>query len=110
MGLLVTGGMGDRIYQSLTARNDGVQRPEFRLPIMMATNFLIPIGLLLYGWSAQAKAYWFVPILGTSLYGLGFVAALVRLSPRPFHLPPDPFLKGASLSSMKLTSPTLLFL
>ena len=37
------------------ARNDGVMKPEHRLPPMILGGILMPAGLFLYGWTAQAK-------------------------------------------------------
>jgi len=56
---------------------DGPMKPEHRLPVTKWTVFLVPIGLFWYGWSAQAEAFWLVPILGTSLIGAGAFCTFV---------------------------------
>lgn len=38
---------------------------------MMYTSPLIPIGFLLYGWTAENRVHFIVPILGTFIIGLG---------------------------------------
>ena len=34
---------------------------------------MIPIGLFIYGWTAYYHVHWIVPIIGTSLVGLGLL-------------------------------------
>lgn len=47
----------DRIYQRLKLQNNDIGRPEFRIPLTFVGSCLIPIGLLCYGWSVEAKTY-----------------------------------------------------
>ena len=61
----------------------GTMKPEYRLPFMMYLTPMIPIGFFWYGWSAKAQTHWIVPIMGTSLIGIGSLSVLVSpvLSP-----------------------------
>lgn len=68
IGLIAFGMYSDKHLQS-QARG-GEMKPEYRLPLMWPAVFLLPAGLILYGWSAQYKVHWFVPILGTALQGV----------------------------------------
>lgn len=52
------------MYRRLKARNNGVGRPEFRVPMMIPCAVLLPIGLLWYGWSAQGRVFWIMPDIG----------------------------------------------
>lgn len=54
----------DKQYRRLTAKNDGVPMPEFRLPVANVGAVCIPVSLLWYGWSVQAHTYFLVPIIG----------------------------------------------
>ena len=54
----------DKQYRRLTAKNDGVPMPEFRLPVANVGAVCIPASLLWYGWSVQAHTYFLVPIIG----------------------------------------------
>ncbi|KAG9050848.1 hypothetical protein FS837_001958 [Tulasnella sp. UAMH 9824] len=47
----------DLIYKRLKARNGGVGTPEMRMPLMMFMSVLLPVGLVIYGWSAQVDHY-----------------------------------------------------
>lgn len=44
---------------------------------------LLPIGLLMYGWSAQEHNYVLVPIIGSAFVAMGIFVAFVR----PTHHP-----------------------
>jgi MFS family permease len=54
----------DKQYRRLTAKNNGVAMPEYRMPVANVGAVCIPIGLLWYGWAVQAHAYFLVPIIG----------------------------------------------
>jgi hypothetical protein len=60
----------DRIYVRLRVYNDGVGRPEYRLPLTIVTAFLIPLSVALWGWTAQNQ--WPVALLLFSVGLLGF--------------------------------------
>ncbi|KAM0145015.1 hypothetical protein ACHAQE_003740 [Botrytis cinerea] len=63
----------DRIYRALKARNNGVGKPEFRVPLMIPGALLVPVGLFWYGWSAQAKTHWIVPNIGAAIFAAGTI-------------------------------------
>ena len=46
-------------------------KPEDRLPLMLGSCPTIAAGMFWYGWSAQAKTHWIVPIIGSAFVGLG---------------------------------------
>ena len=61
----------DKIYRRLTAKNNGVNLPEYRIPMANVGAVCLPISLLWYGWSVQENAHYIVPILGTVPFGIG---------------------------------------
>lgn len=63
----------DRIYRALKKRNNGVGKPEFRVPLMIPGALLVPIGLLWYGWCAQAHTHWILPNIGTAIFAAGVI-------------------------------------
>jgi hypothetical protein len=81
-GLGVSGATSDLILKKLTARNGGVAKPEFRLPAMIPAACVIPIGLFIYGWTAQYAVHWIAPIIGTCFVGLGLISTFVSCSLR----------------------------
>lgn len=75
VGVSIFGFASDRILRS-KSRN-GEMKPEYRLPLMTPGAFLIPASLFVYGWTAEKQVFWLVPILGTSLLGLGLNTTFV---------------------------------
>ncbi|KAM5541894.1 hypothetical protein V8D89_004623 [Ganoderma adspersum] len=63
----------DIVYRRLKAKNGGVGEPEFRLPCIFPGTILLPVGLLIAGWGAQARTHWIVPDIGFALIGAGIV-------------------------------------
>lgn len=57
--------------------SQGTFKPEHRLPCMCVGGFCLPVGLFWYGWSAQEKTHWIVPILGTGVIGFGLLNAFM---------------------------------
>ncbi|KAI4160852.1 MAG: hypothetical protein LQ342_005377 [Letrouitia transgressa] len=76
-GLALCGAVSDRLVVSLTKRNGGTAKPEYRLPTMFIGAWIVPIGLFLYGWTADKKVHWIAPIIGTGLVGAGMFAVFM---------------------------------
>ncbi len=76
IGLIVgaqsAGKLLDWLYKTLKERSkDKKGCPEFRVPILFASTFLISGGLFMYGWSAEAHTHWIVPNIGAVIFGAG---------------------------------------
>lgn len=91
VGVIIFGISSDRRLKKAQACNMEM-KPEYRLHIMIPGGFCIPIGLFIYGWTAEKHVFWFVPLLGTALAGAGIMAYFVRIassadltSPRSSH-------------------------
>ncbi|KAJ5724131.1 major facilitator superfamily domain-containing protein, partial [Penicillium malachiteum] len=78
IGLLIVG----RAVNKIAARHSAEGRfsPESRLPPMIYGCWAIPVGLFWYGWSAEAKVHWIMPIIGTGIFGFGLVAVFASVS------------------------------
>lgn len=61
----------DTIYNSLTAKNNGESKPEFRLPLANVGSVSIPIGLFWFAWAVEYHLHWFPTILATFFFGIG---------------------------------------
>ncbi|KAJ5502731.1 hypothetical protein N7463_005605 [Penicillium fimorum] len=68
LGSQVCGFLADPVYRALKKKHDGNGRPEFRVVLMFPASILAPVGLLWYGWAAQAVTHWIVPDLGIALF------------------------------------------
>ena len=72
IGMQSTARLNDAIYKRLKYKSDDkLGQPEFRLPLMVPGGILLPLGLLLYGWSAQAHLHWIMPNIGIAIFGMG---------------------------------------
>ena len=79
IGLAFFASTSDKKLKKRAAANGGVMTPEMRLPFLLHTSFFAPAGLLLYGWSAEYKIQWIVPILGTCLISIGMICAFMPI-------------------------------
>jgi len=70
-GTVIVGATSDRLLKKKAA--GGEMKPEYRLPFMIPGAFAIPMGLFIYGWTAQYHVFWFVPIFGTAFVGFGLI-------------------------------------
>ncbi|KAE8382504.1 MFS general substrate transporter [Aspergillus bertholletiae] len=61
-------------------RRRNFNEPENRLALMAIFCPILPVGYFWYGWSADKVTHWIVPIIGTSLIGLGTLFTLVTAS------------------------------
>ncbi|KAG9236349.1 MFS multidrug transporter-like protein [Amylocarpus encephaloides] len=73
LGTQVCAPTQDKIYKELKKRNGGVGKPEFRVPLMIPGALLVPIGLFIYGWTAQAKTHWIAPNIGAAIFSAGVI-------------------------------------
>ncbi|KAF8887590.1 multidrug resistance protein 4 [Infundibulicybe gibba] len=69
----------DQVYQYLAEKSGGKGKPEMRIPALFFGSFFIPIGLFWYGWSAQAKIHWIMPIIGTGIFGFGMMTTFLPI-------------------------------
>jgi multidrug resistance protein len=75
-GAPICGKSSDKMYQYFKSKDPrGQGKPEYRMPIVIPFSFLVPIGLLIYGWSAQYFVHWIVPDIGLFFFGMGTIAA-----------------------------------
>ncbi|KAF2785975.1 MFS general substrate transporter [Melanomma pulvis-pyrius CBS 109.77] len=55
-------------------------KPEDRLVPMVAGGVVVPIGLLVYGWTAQMRAHWMLPVVGLAICGFSVATTLISSS------------------------------
>jgi multidrug resistance protein len=76
LGSQVCAPLQDRIYAALKRRyvpDGGPGRPEFRVPLMVPASLLVPIGLFIYSWTAEAGTHWIGPNIGSAIYATGTI-------------------------------------
>lgn len=79
MGVVVCALTLDRLLKRKLQHSPAAPQPEARLPPMVLGALLIPIGLFLYGWTAQYHIHYIVPIIGTATVGFGFFVTTIPL-------------------------------
>ncbi|KAK5075024.1 hypothetical protein LTR64_001229 [Lithohypha guttulata] len=80
IGLAINGLASDRILKRLAKRkNHGESKPESRLLIMGFLGPLAPVGLVIYGWTAEHMLHWIVPLFGTALVGIGLISSFLGI-------------------------------
>ncbi|KAJ7778291.1 multidrug resistance protein 4 [Mycena metata] len=84
------------LYSRLAEKNGGVGEPEMRIPFIFIGSIFVPIALLWvvfalfykitlttvlswYGWSAEAKAHWIMPVIGSGLFGFGMMTTFLPI-------------------------------
>jgi len=79
-GILYVGNLSDRNLRRQAASGKPIT-PETRLPlvIILPGALAFPIGLFLYGWSAEARLHWVVPLIGTAVTGFGSILLFVAI-------------------------------
>lgn len=51
-----------------------------RMPLMMVTSLFVPVGLILYGWTADKHVFWLVPDIGVGIFAFGSPSLPLPLS------------------------------
>ncbi|BAE60182.1 unnamed protein product [Aspergillus oryzae RIB40] len=76
LGSQICARLNDLVYRRLKARNSGTGRPEFRTPLLAIAAILNPVGLFIYGWTAQTHCHWIAPNIGAMLLAMGNIVAM----------------------------------
>lgn len=58
----------DHLYKHLSTKH-GRRRPEYKLPLMMITVFVLPAAMILFGWTSQYRQVWIAPDIGLFFIG-----------------------------------------
>ncbi|QGA12702.1 hypothetical protein EYB26_000346 [Talaromyces marneffei] len=73
IGSQISARLIDLVYRRLKARNGGVGAPEFRTPLLGIGALAIPIGLFIYGWTAEYRTHWIAPNIGAVIFSIGAI-------------------------------------
>jgi multidrug resistance protein len=73
LGMMTVGTTSDKYVARQAAKNGGQRRPEDRIILTPIGSLLMPAGLFIYGWTAQYKVHWIVPIISEGIIGLGLM-------------------------------------
>lgn len=70
-GVCIFSVTSDRHLKKMAAKEGAGMKPEYRLHELPFGAILMPAGFFIYGWTAQYRVHWIVPILAHVLIGLG---------------------------------------
>ena len=73
VGSQITSRVNDWLYRRLKKKNGGKGIPEFRVPLMIPSAILLPVGFFWYGWSAEARLLWIMPDIGASILAASMI-------------------------------------
>ncbi|KAL5357405.1 major facilitator superfamily domain-containing protein [Aspergillus floccosus] len=65
----------DQMYRTLKARNNGIGKPEYRMPSLAVGSVISTIGLFWYGWSI-GHTHWIMPNIGALIFTAGTISCL----------------------------------
>ncbi|GES64978.1 major facilitator superfamily domain, general substrate transporter [Aspergillus terreus] len=75
VGLFLNLRLVDKMYRTLKARNNGIGKPEYRMPSLAAGSVISTIGLFWYGWSI-GHTHWLMPNIGALIFTAGTISCL----------------------------------
>lgn len=74
LGLLFTGFTSDRIIKNKQSRGPEPQAEDrLNFIITVPSAILLPLGLIMYGWTADKGVHWIAPMIGTGILGFGMM-------------------------------------
>lgn len=75
LGMICGGPLSDFIVKRHAARGD--MRPENRLIPMIFLWPLVTAGFIVFAWTAEKECAWYWPLIGTAIFGMGAMSAIV---------------------------------
>ena len=75
IGIILLSKLSDWLVRKMAKGRD--MKPEYRLPPILPGAFAIPIGLLMYGWTAEYRVHWIAPVIGTVIIGFGMIVVFM---------------------------------
>jgi MFS family permease len=78
IGMAILGVASDKMIATRKAK--GIDfKPEHRIPnvLTLPGSICLPIGLFIYGWTAEKHVHWIVPLIGTLFVGAGLLGCMV---------------------------------
>lgn len=79
IGLIIVSMVSDRLMAAHMEKNDGTANPELRIKILPVGGILLPVGLFIYGWTAEYKVQWIAPMIGMGLTGIANIIIFMSI-------------------------------
>ncbi|KAH6960271.1 major facilitator superfamily domain-containing protein [Fusarium avenaceum] len=81
IGSVVGGKLSDAKLLQYQRAHNGEIRPIERVKTVWYGVGFIPAGLIIYGWLVEEKVFWFAPLIGAFLFGLGLMLVTATIMP-----------------------------
>ncbi|KAM0335120.1 hypothetical protein ACHAQA_000158 [Verticillium albo-atrum] len=109
-GAQLGGPLMDLLYRRMLARSaDGEHQPEFRLPLMIPGAAVAPLGLFVYGWTAQNLVHWAAVDAGIFVFMFGLQIAGMPMQAYVMDAYPDHTSSALSASQFPRSLAAFLF-
>jgi hypothetical protein len=85
IGVVTFGFISDNMVKKTQAQ--GIEhKPEIRIaPVLtVPCGVALPVGLFIYGWTAEKVVHWIVPMIGVVIFCAGLMGVMVSI--RPVHV------------------------
>ncbi|MCJ1396489.1 hypothetical protein MMC18_009379 [Xylographa bjoerkii] len=81
VGMLICAIFYGRLYTWMCTcySEDGTGRPEFRTTFMQLGMLIKPIGLFMFGWTAEYQLHWICPLLGVMIFCCGMLMTYISI-------------------------------
>ncbi|KAF2797061.1 MFS general substrate transporter [Melanomma pulvis-pyrius CBS 109.77] len=80
LGLATMGIFSDRIIRSRIAKGkEYVPEDRLSLYLTVPSALLLPLGLIMYGWTVENRVHWIAPMIGTGLVGFGMIGIVMSV-------------------------------
>lgn len=78
-GLILYSTTSDRYIRNRASKEGKGMKPEYRLQLLPVGALVLPAGFFIYGWTAEYRVQWMVPIIGTGIIGMGNIVIFMAI-------------------------------
>lgn len=98
-GSQIGGRVMDMLYKHMAARTSPERErlPEYRIPLIYPFALLAPVGILIYGWTAQYRVHWIAVDMGVFLFS--FASQVVGMPLQAYVIDAWPEHTGSALAA-----------
>ncbi|KAJ5865050.1 MFS transporter [Penicillium soppii] len=100
IGSVAGGRLSDAKLRKYQLTHDGEINPVERLKTVWYGVGFVPVGLVLYGWLVEKQVFWFAPLVGAFLFGLGLM--LITSTIMPFLVDVKPGVGASVVADLNL--------
>ncbi|CAO1634997.1 unnamed protein product [Sympodiomycopsis kandeliae] len=69
----------DRSFKLLTVKYEGQSRPEYKLPPLLVSAIMIPLGMALFGYTVEKRLHWIIPNISAFILATGNIGSYISI-------------------------------